>query len=265
MTGELKIFPDKQSLSRAVAEAFVDSADRLVSEHHRFSVALAGGGTPRLLYELLSGELRKKIPWAHVHFFLSDERYVPRDHPDSNYRLVREAMLVHVAMPPENLHFPRTDFEEPEAAARHYEQSLASFFAPAEPRFDWILLGLGEDGHLASLFPGSSALDETERWVVAVKDSPKPPPVRLTMTLPLINLAGEVHFLVSGREKAEALRSSREGPPNPGQLPAHGVKPQGGGPELVGRRGRGERPQRFGARHVEAADETSWRVKRCGP
>ncbi len=225
MRGGLRIFPDKQSLSRAVAEAFVDSADRLVSERHRFSVALAGGGTPRLLYQLLGGELRKNIPWAHVHFFLSDERYVPRDHPDSNYRLVREAMLVHVAMPPENLHFPRTDFEEPEAAARHYEQSLASFFAPVEPRLDWILLGLGEDSHLASLFPGSSALDETERWVVAVKDSPKPPPVRLTMTLPLINLAGEVHFLVSGREKAEALRSSREGPPNPGQLPAHGVRP----------------------------------------
>ena len=107
MTGELRIFADKQSLSRAVAEAFADSANRLVSDHHRFSVALAGGGTPRLLYELLSGELRKKIPWAHVHFFLSDERYVPRDHPDSNYRLVREAMPVHVAMPQENLHLDR--------------------------------------------------------------------------------------------------------------------------------------------------------------
>jgi len=221
---DIRLFTDKASLSRAVARAFVERA----SESERFSVALTGGGTPRLLYEFLATEYHDRVPWERIHFFWSDERYLPLDHAESNTGMVREALLDHVDVPVENVHVPPVELADPEEAARRYEEELHRFFGSGEPRLGWVFLGLGEDGHVASLFPGSPSLEESNRWVMAVKDSPKPPPVRLTMTLPIINRAAGVHFLVAGATKAPALSSALEAPQDPARLPAQGVRPING-------------------------------------
>jgi 6-phosphogluconolactonase len=163
--------------------------------------------------------------WDRVHFFFSDERWVPFDHPDSNYRMVRETLLDPIGAPNANVHLPLIDLCGPDEAAVRYEKEIRDYFGSEEPRLDWVLLGLGEDGHIASLFPRSAALAEAERWVVAVRESPKPPPLRLTMTLPLINGASQVHFMVSGEEKAGALAATLEGPRFLDALPASLVEP----------------------------------------
>jgi 6-phosphogluconolactonase len=160
-----------------------------------------------------------------VHFFLSDERYVPGDHPDSNYRMVREALFDKVPVPATSIHIPPTDLSEPDEAALRYEEEIRDFLGRGASRLDWVLLGLGEDGHVASLFPYSPLLAETKRWVIAVRDSPKPPPLRLTMTLPLINRASQVHVLVIGKAKAGALRSALTEPRSSRRSPAQGIKP----------------------------------------
>ena len=221
---DIRLFTDRASLSRAVAEAFVARA----SESERFSVALAGGGTPRLLYELLATECHDRVPWERIHFFWSDERYVPLDHVESNTRMVRQVLLDRVDVPEENIHVPPVELADPEEAARRYEEDLRRFFGSGEPRLGWVLLGLGEDGHLASLFPGSPSLAESNRWVIVVRDSPKPPPVRLTMTLPIINHGSAIHFLVVGAGKATALSSTLEAPEDPSRLPAQAVRPTNG-------------------------------------
>jgi 6-phosphogluconolactonase len=222
---DLRVFPDRSQMSRAVAEALADSARERTSLGKRFSLALAGGSTPRGLYEVLATEFRNEVRWDGVHFFFSDERWVPFDHPDSNYQMARETFLDAIGAPKANIHLPRTDLDDPEEAATRYEEDLRDYFGSEEPRLDWVLLGLGEDGHIASLFPRSTALAEAERWVVAVRESPKPPPIRLTMTLPLINLASQVHFMVSGDEKADALAATLEGPRLLDALPASLVEP----------------------------------------
>lgn len=221
---ELRIYSDKMKLSRAVAEAFVERA----SGTERFSVALAGGSTPRLLYELLATDYRDRAPWERIHFFWSDERYVALDHADSNTFMARRALLDPIDVPESNIHVPPVGLANPEVAAREYEEELRRYFGGGAPCFSWVLLGLGEDGHVASLFPGSSSLAELDRWVIVVRDSPKPPPVRLTMTLSLINQAEEVHFLVAGAGKAERLRATIEGPAAPASLPAQNVRPVNG-------------------------------------
>lgn len=227
---DLRVFPDRARLSRAVAEALVESICERTSGTDRFSLALAGGNTPRPVYESLGTEFRSEVPWHRVHFFFSDERYVPPDHPDSNYGLVKEALFDQIDLPVSNVHRPQTDMDDPEEAAARYEMELRAYFQSGEPRLDGVLLGLGEDGHVASLFPRSSALEEAERWVIVIRDSPRPPPLRLTLTLGLINRARRVHFLVAGTSKAEALRSTLEGPRRPLLFPAQNVKPFGDAP-----------------------------------
>ncbi len=222
----LRVFKDLEELSAAAADAFAEAARRAVRERGRFSVALAGGGTPRILYRRLAADFRDSIPWSGVHLFWSDERFVPSDDADSNYRMVRDSLLDRVPVPEGNVHRPETEHDDPEECARRYESALRSFFHPEPPRFDWMLLGLGEDGHVAALVPGSPALDVSARRVVVVRESPKPPRTRLTMTLPLINESREIHFLVSGREKHavlfDVLRGSENG------LPARRVRPAEG-------------------------------------
>jgi len=214
----LQRFEDREALSRAAGRALVDSARRASEKRQRFALALAGGGTPQRLYELLASEFRDQVPWQDVHVFWSDERYVPLDHPESNYRMARDVLLDAVPLPAANVHPPETEIDDPDASALRYEQEVRRVFLPEEPRFDWMLLGLGEDGHIASLFPGSPELEVERRLVVAVTESPKPPAVRLTMTLPLINRSREVHFLVSGEAKRDALaKSRREGTELPAQ------------------------------------------------
>ena len=224
---ELKVFDDVSALMLATADEIVSLAAKAVMERGRFSWALSGGSTPRDLFRLLaSGEYRDRMPWNAIHFFWGDERHVPPDHPDSNFRMAREAMLDAVPVPPGNIH--RVPAEEPDAsrAAAEYEATLQSFFGLGEgewPRFDLILLGLGKDGHTASLFPGGDAVNERRRlvvapWVEAQKT------FRVTFTPPVLNHARRAMFLVSGGDKAEALHAVLEGAREPERYPAQIVE-----------------------------------------
>ncbi len=223
---------DAGAAARAAAEVVAAAVARAVAERGRFSLALAGGSTPRRLYELLAdpgAEFRAGIAWDRVHVFFGDERHVPPDHADSNHRMAREALLDHV--PVASVH--RMRGEEPDAAvaAAAYQDELAAFFdaptAGRPPRLDLVLLGLGADGHTASLFPGNAALRERRRWVAA-------PYVerlgahRITLTLPTLSRAREVMFLVSGADKAAAVAQVLAPAPGSARLPAARVRPGDG-------------------------------------
>ncbi|MCI0693656.1 6-phosphogluconolactonase [candidate division KSB1 bacterium] len=225
---DIRIFPNQASLNRAAAEAFAQLANKAVAEKGRFTVALAGGNTPRTIYQLLATEYREQIDWSRAHFFWGDERYVPSNDPDSNYRMARESLFDHVPILAENVHRMTTEFIQPKTAAQNYEKTLRDFWPVSLPRFDLIQLGLGLDGHIASLFPNSPLLQEKQRLVTVVTDSPKPPPTRITLTLPAINNAAQIHFFVAGAEKAEALRSTLQGPRDWQKFPAQAVQPANG-------------------------------------
>jgi 6-phosphogluconolactonase len=221
---DLRVFVDVNELSLRAAEAAVRLINDSVRVQGRFSVALAGGSTPRSLYHLLASQFRDQIPWTKVHVFWGDERFVPPDDPQSNYRMARKALLDHVPCPAGNVHPMPTHFSEPELGAKDYEKTLRAYFSKEWPRFDLVLLGMGEEGHTASLFPRSSALEEKKRWVIAVK-APAEPPLRLTLTLPVLTHAANIHFLVAGSNKAEALHQVLTGSPDPKNYPAAGVRP----------------------------------------
>jgi len=209
----IEIFANAQELARGAAEYFLARSGEAVAQKGLFTVALSGGSTPKILYELLVG---RQVPWSKTHFFWSDERHVPPDHPDSNYRMAYEAMLSRVPVPESNVH--RVHGENPDAAeaANEYEQTLLPL--------DLILLGLGTDGHTASIFPGSDVLHETKRLVAATWVE-KLNTYRITMTLPLLNAGASVLFLVSGAEKAQIVKEVLEGPK---QYPAQLVQPTHG-------------------------------------
>jgi 6-phosphogluconolactonase len=213
------VFPDHESMCRAVAERLV----RTAGERESLAIALAGGTTPLPLYRMLANEFRSEIAWERVHVFWSDERLVPLADTDSNYRAAKEALLDHVPLPTANIHPAPVEIEDPDEAARAYEQTLDETLGRSDGRLDWALLGLGEDGHMASLFPGHEALHEDERWVIAVTDSPKPPPVRLTMTLAMLRHSREVHILAAGASKLEAVRRTLVEPSDGPELPARGL------------------------------------------
>ena len=218
-----EISEDAGGLARHVAEWLIERAG---ASFGRFRIALSGGSTPKRLYECLAqGSLRERMPWDRIHLFWGDERFVPPDHPDSNYRMAREAMIERVPVPADQVHPMPWDGTPDEAAAR-YEALLRSEqgadLEPGRPLFDVTLLGLGEDGHTASLFPGTAVLEERERWVQAVIGA-KPEP-RLTLTYPALESSGVVAFLVTGRAKAEMLRRARAGD---GTLPAGRLRPHG--------------------------------------
>lgn len=201
--------------------------ERARASEGRFALCLSGGSTPKALYSLLARPpFRDVFPWERVHFFFGDERFVPQDHPDSNYRMAREAMLSHVPAPKENIHpFPVEG--TPEDAARQYAQTLQKFYGagtldPSRPLFDVVLLGLGEDGHTASLFPGVAALKERAAWTAAVVGA-KPEP-RLTLTYPVLDSAKVAAFLVTGSGKRKVLAEILAGD---SQLPAAGIAPVG--------------------------------------
>ena len=166
---ELQVFPNLEDLSQQAASRFEELANRRITEGHIFAAALSGGSTPRRLYQLLAGPpFSDRIPWRSVHLFQVDERCVPPDHPDSNYRMAREALLTNGLVPESNFHRMAAELPDREAAARQYAEELARTLKPHAtgwPRLDLILLGMGPDGHTASLFPGSAALDEQSRWV----------------------------------------------------------------------------------------------------
>lgn len=231
---EVRVFENPAELTAAAAGEIVKVAGQATAGRGRFTWALSGGSTPRDLYRLLaSGAWRDRLPWHASHFFWSDERHVPPDHPESNYRMAREAMLDAIPVPPENVHRIRAEEPDAQRAAAEYEAALRSFFAlePKDwPRFDLILLGLGKDGHTASLFPGSPAIrrlralpDERERlvaapWIESLRA------FRITFTPPVLNHARRTVFLVSGEEKAEALRAVLQGERQPDRYPAQVVE-----------------------------------------
>jgi 6-phosphogluconolactonase len=227
MKPDLCILPNSEELSRAAAEAFTLLANNTITKQGRFAVALAGGNTPRAIYQFLATEYREQIPWSKVHLFWGDERYVPMNDPNSNYRMVRESLLDHIAFAAENVHRMPTELIQTDEAARRYEQVLRDFFSASSPRFDLIMLGLGKDAHCASLFPGSPALQERKRLVV-VAEGPQPPKTRLTLTFPVINQAANIYFFVSGEDKAPALQAALEGPRDLQKFPAQAVQPANG-------------------------------------
>jgi 6-phosphogluconolactonase len=229
---ELRIVDDAEELAGAAAAEFLAQGEAAIARQGRFSVALSGGSTPARLYTLLASKRRggHHMPWAKVHVFWGDERVVPPNHPDSNFRAAREALLARVPIPQANVHRIRTEARTPSAAAALYEQELRNFFAVPVgqfPRFDLVLLGLGADGHTASLFPGSEALREPTRLVVAPMVA-KLGMHRITLTLPVINNARAVMFLVSGGQKAGTLARALEGGERGAELPAQLVRPRDG-------------------------------------
>lgn len=227
---EVECFWDRGEMLRVEAERIVARAREAVAHRRRFLLCLAGGATPKPLYELLaSGPFARRIEWPRVHVFWGDERCVPPDHAESNYRMACEALLDHVPLQPPNIHRIRGE-DEPSAAAAAYEELLGNFFERADTSamtsFDLVLLGMGTDGHTASLFPGSAAARETRQWVVATP-GPKPQSWRVSLTTVLINAAEDVTFLVSGAAKAERLKEVLEDRP-PGPLPAQLIRPTHG-------------------------------------
>lgn len=200
----LRVYSDLAGVSEAVAESITEKITTAPADGI-FNLALAGGNTPRTLYKLLATDFRDRIPWNRVHLFWGDERYVPPGDPQSNYRLVRESLLDHIKIPASNIHQMRTDFADPDDAAMSYEAVLRGRFSSPWPAFNLVLLGLGVDGHAASLFPGSPALEERKRWVLSTIGPTEPRP-RLTLTLPAITHAEQVYFLVAGSDKANAMR-----------------------------------------------------------
>jgi 6-phosphogluconolactonase len=220
---DLRVFVDVNELSLRAGEVMVRTINEFVKTNGTFSLVLSGGSTPRILYRMLSRQFLDEIPWTKVHVFWGDERYVPHGDSQSNYRMAREALLDHVPCPAGNVHPMPTHFSDPDAAAQDYEKTLKRYFPESLPGFDLVLLGLGEEGHTASLFPRSAALEEKSRWVVAVK-APAEPPLRITLTLPALAHAANVYFLVAGSAKAQALQHVLNGPPDQKNYPAAGVR-----------------------------------------
>ena len=229
-SAEVRILTTPQELFAAAAEEVVRAANDAIQREGRFTIALSGGSTPKNLFNLLATNARSSMPWEHTFFFWGDERHVPPTDPDSNYRMADEAMLSKVPVPAGNVF--RFAAENPDAAdvAEAYEAALRKFFAlePGQfPHFDLILLGMGPDGHTASLFPGTAALQEKSKlavanWVEKLKTS------RLSLTLPVLNAARCVMFLISGTDKAAALKAVLEGDAPGEQYPAKLVRPSDG-------------------------------------
>jgi 6-phosphogluconolactonase len=223
---------DAEQVSRAAADEFTTLARQAVAARGRFTVAHAGGSTPRGLYQLLAEKpWRDQVDWPKVEFFWGDERPVPADHADSNYRMANEALLQKRSLSPTRIHRLQADRTDRDDAARDYQAEIARVFGvPAEgepPPFDLVLLGMGPDGHTATLFPYTSALTERTRWVVP-NSVPKFSAERLTLTASILNRAAQVLFLVAGADKAVPLAEVLEGPPDATGLPSQLIHPAAG-------------------------------------
>jgi len=230
MPPEIKVVENLPALSRAGADEFSRCAREALSAHERFVVALSGGSTPKAVFSLLADDQKdpaKCLPWERIHLFFGDERHVPPTDKDSNYRMADESLLSKISIPPQNVHRIRAELDA-NVAASQYETALRDLFPPKPgewPRFDLIMLGMGPDGHTASLFPGTAALNENSRWVVA-NWVEKLKTWRITFTFPLINHAAEVLFLVAGDDKSQVLKEVLQG--KPGVYPCQRVQPVNG-------------------------------------
>jgi len=223
----IKTYPNTETLARESAMHFIECANEAISERGQFAVTLAGGSTPKALYGTLATlELVPRVEWEKVHIFWGDERCVAPNHEDSNYNMAFDVMLQHLPIPVNQIYRMEGELE-PKEAAHAYEESLKNFFQPKPPRFDLILLGLGDDGHTASLFPETKALAETQPWVVA-NYVRKLSAWLLTMTPRIINQAANVTFLVAGEGKAQALQRVLAGRYTPEEIPAQMIRPERG-------------------------------------
>jgi 6-phosphogluconolactonase len=224
---DVRVYADIGELSLRAGEAAVRTISEAARGRGRCSLVLSGGSTPRTLYGLLASRFEREIPWSLVHVFWGDERYVPLVDAKSNYRMAKETLLDHVSCPAANVHPMPTHLASPDAAARDYEATLRTFFAGEQPCFDLVLLGLGPEGHTASLFPGSPVLAESTRWVCAVS-APADPPTRLTLTWPALTGAGNIYVLVTGSNKAQAFRHVVGDAPDEHLYPAARIRLAGG-------------------------------------
>lgn len=229
---ELLVAADPPALAREAAARFARIAQKAVARLGRVTLVLAGGSTPERLYACLASEpYRTELPWHKTHIFWSDERAVPPEHPDSNFGMAKRALLDRVPVPADRIHRMQAERSDLDGAASDYQAEIAMTFAvtPAgePPAFDLILLGLGRDGHTASLFPSTQALRETRRWVCA-NHIPMLKTNRLTLTPPILNRAMAIVLLVSGVDKAPILQAVLRGPADPGRLPIHLVRPASG-------------------------------------
>ena len=222
---KILVHENKADLAEAAARDFVKKARKAIEENGSFAVALAGGSTPEATYKILASEYGEStdLDWSRVHVFFGDERTVPPDHEDSNYRMARETLLDHVSVG--SVHRMRGELP-PEEEAVSYEEELRGFFGEGTPRFDLVMLGIGGDGHTASLFPETAALEVTNRLAVT-NPVPKLETTRITLTIPVINAARTVTFLVAGEDKAEALQEILEGSADSKVYPAKLVRPDG--------------------------------------
>jgi 6-phosphogluconolactonase len=229
---EIFILPDAAAVTRRAADEFLKSANEAVAQKGSFTVSLSGGSTPKALYAMISDDpgYRSKMPWEKMYFFFGDERHVPPDSPDSNFRMATEALFSKGLIKPEQITRIKGEYADPEKAALEYEQALRAYFRLKDdeyPRFDLVFLGMGEEGHTLSLFPGTKALNPGKRivvhnWVGKLFTE------RITLTAPAANQANRMIFLVTRADKALALKAVLEGPYEPEQLPAQLIQPVNG-------------------------------------
>lgn len=222
-----KIYSDLDTLLTATADTVSVQAARAIEDHGRFTIALAGGSTPQPLYAMLTREpYVSMIDWSKVYIFFGDERCVPPDDPQSNFAMVYNTLLERVPIPPQQT-FRMAGELAPTLAAERYEKAMRTVFGDELPRFDMMLLGMGEDGHTASLFPETAAIYEAKKWVVA-NFVPKLDTWRITLTLPVLNNAALLLMLVAGASKAETLRAVMQGPPDTDLYPVEALQPTNG-------------------------------------
>jgi 6-phosphogluconolactonase len=229
---EYIVEPDSAALARRTAQHFVEVAERAVASRGRARIAISGGSTPKIAFQLLADPSlpwRRRMPWDKLDLYWVDERTVPPDHPDSNYRMTKEAMLDHVPLKPGQVHRMEGELE-PEVAAAKYEALLRNTFrleGAETPRFDLVGLGMGDDGHTASIFPHTEAIHEMGRLVTA-NQIPQKDTWRITLTWPVINQGSSVFFLIGGKNKAELVKEVFTGPRDPERLPSQLIWPAGG-------------------------------------
>lgn len=226
----IQVYPDKSSLTSAMVSVFVDLAQKAIHTRGTFSVALSGGSTPKQVYaELADPGLQNQLFWPQIHLFWGDERHVPPHDQESNFRMVQETLLSKIHIPEENIHRVKTEMDA-RLAAFSYEEEMRAFFEQPWPRFDLVLLGMGSDGHTASLFPNTAALNETYRWFIA-NQIPSQNAWRLTLSKNAINASRKILVLVSGLSKADMLLNVLTGDYQPYQYPIQLISPVEG--ELI--------------------------------
>jgi len=229
---EVQILPDAAAIARRAAEKIIEAAAVAIKERGGFTISLAGGSTPKALYSLLATDpaFKSQMPWDKTQFFFGDERHVPPDNSDSNYRMAHESMLSKVPLKPEQVIRIKAEYENSEKAAEEYQQALRTWFQRSNqqlPRFDVLLLGMGDEGHTLSLFPGTKALHDNGRWVMSNWIG-KLFTDRVTITAPVANNSALAIFMVTKADKALALKGVLEGPYEPEQLPSQLIQPKNG-------------------------------------